>query len=88
MKSRLSASAAARSFSELLNRVRYRGESFVIERGGKAICEILPASPPKFTGAELVGLLRSLPKPDDDYLDIVEEAVRKQPTVQESAWRR
>ncbi len=26
-----------------MNRVRYRGESFVVERGGKLICEVLPA---------------------------------------------
>jgi len=29
---------AARSFSELINRVYQKGESFVIERGGEPIC--------------------------------------------------
>jgi len=56
-----------------MNRVRYRNESFIVERGGKPICEILPARPPKFSGADLVDLLRTLPKPDEDYLAIVEE---------------
>jgi antitoxin (DNA-binding transcriptional repressor) of toxin-antitoxin stability system len=88
MKSRISATAAARSFSELMNRVRYRGESFVVERGGKPICEILPAAPAKFSGAELAGLLHSLPKPDEEYLAVVEEVVTKQPTVAESGWQR
>jgi len=88
MKSRISATAAARSFSELMNRVRYRGESFVVERGGKPICEILPARPAKFSGAELATLLRSLPKPDEEYLAVVEEVVTKQPTVAESGWQR
>ena len=64
MKSRISATQAARSFSDLMNRVRYRGEGFIVERGGKPICEILPATPLKFSGAELANLLRSLPKPD------------------------
>ena len=50
MKLRISATETARRFSELMNRVRYRGESFVVERGGKPICEILPAQPPKFSG--------------------------------------
>ena len=88
MKSRISATEAARSFSELMNRVRYRGESFVVERGGKPICEILPAKPISFSGAELASLLRSLPKPDEGYLAIVEEMIAKQPTVAESGWRR
>jgi antitoxin (DNA-binding transcriptional repressor) of toxin-antitoxin stability system len=88
MKSRISASEAARNFSELMNRIRYRGESFIVERGGKPVCEILPARPPKFTGAELARLLRSLPRPDDDYLAVLEEITTKQPTVAESGWRR
>jgi len=72
MKLRISATKTARSFSELMNRVRYRGESFVVERGGKPICEILPAQPPKFSGRELADLLRSLPKPDEEYFALVE----------------
>jgi antitoxin (DNA-binding transcriptional repressor) of toxin-antitoxin stability system len=86
MKLRISATKAARSFSELMNRVRYRGESFVVERGGKPICEILPAGPPKFSGRELASLLRSLPKPDAEYLAAVEDLVTNQSTVAKSAW--
>jgi antitoxin (DNA-binding transcriptional repressor) of toxin-antitoxin stability system len=88
MKSHITATEAARSFSELMNRVRYRGESFIVERGGKPVCEILPAGPPKFSGAELVKLLRSLPKPDEDYLAVVDGLTAKQRTVAESGWRR
>jgi antitoxin (DNA-binding transcriptional repressor) of toxin-antitoxin stability system len=88
MKSRISATKAARSFSELMNRVRYSNESFIVERGGKPICEILPARPPKFSGADLVDLLRTLPKPDEDYLAILEELLEKQPVVKESGWQR
>jgi antitoxin (DNA-binding transcriptional repressor) of toxin-antitoxin stability system len=88
MRSRISATVAARSFSELMNRVRYRGESFIVERGGKPICEILPASPPKFSGAQLVDLLRSLPKPDKEYLAVVEDLTTTQPVVAKSAWQR
>jgi antitoxin (DNA-binding transcriptional repressor) of toxin-antitoxin stability system len=88
MKSLISATKAARSFSELMNRVRYRGESFIVERGGKPICEILPARPPKFTGAELANMLRSLPKPDEEYLAVVEELIANQPAVAKSGWRR
>lgn len=88
MKSHISATEAARSFSELMNRARYRGESFVVERGGKPICEIIPAKPPKFSGSDLAELLRSLPKPDEEYLALVEELAAKQPSVSESGWQR
>jgi hypothetical protein len=30
-----------------MNRVGYREESFVVERNGKRVCEILPARPPE-----------------------------------------
>ena len=53
----VSATQAARTFSDLLNRVRYRGESFVIERGGEPICEMAPVKPPRFSGADLLDLL-------------------------------
>jgi antitoxin (DNA-binding transcriptional repressor) of toxin-antitoxin stability system len=88
MKSRISATETARRFSELMNRVRYRGESFIVERGGKPICEILPAMPPKFTGGELANLLRSLPAPDKEYLTLAESLAKKQPKVAESKWPR
>jgi hypothetical protein len=71
-----------------MNRVRFRGESFVVERGGKAICEILPVQPTRFSGSELAALLRSLPKPDKKYFEIVEDLIAKQPPVADSTWQR
>jgi antitoxin (DNA-binding transcriptional repressor) of toxin-antitoxin stability system len=58
MKLRVSATGTCRRFSELMNRVRYRGESFVVDRGGKPIREILPGQPPTFSGKDLADLLR------------------------------
>lgn len=84
----ISATQAARTFSDLLNRIHYRGETFVIERGGEPICEISPVKPPRFTGADLLTLLRSLPKPDTGYWDAVEEAMQEEPTIPESPWER
>ena len=83
---RLTATQAARGFSEILNRVHYRGERFLIERGGRPIGELRPAAPTRFTGRDLLSLLRSLPPIDDDYLDAVEEAARNQPSLPEPAW--
>ena len=88
MKSHLTATQAARRFSDLLNRVRYRGEEFVIERGGEPICRIIPARPSRFTVADLVRLLRSAPKPDRGYWEILEKVKKRQPALPKSPWRR
>jgi hypothetical protein len=66
--------------------VRYRGERFVIERGGVAIGELRPVAPVRFTGRDLLALLRSLPSVDPAFFDAVEEAARHQPRVPEAPW--
>jgi antitoxin (DNA-binding transcriptional repressor) of toxin-antitoxin stability system len=86
--STISATQAARTFSDLLNRIRYGGEAFVIERGGEPICEMSPITLPRFTGADLMGLLRSLPKPDAGFWDAVEKATRQETSIPESPWER
>ena len=88
MESHLSATEAARSFSDLLNRVHYRGEIFVIERGGQPVCRIVPARPAKFTLRDLVQVLKTVPKPDPGYWDTLEEINRNQPALPESPWER
>jgi antitoxin (DNA-binding transcriptional repressor) of toxin-antitoxin stability system len=88
MESYLSATRAARHFSDLLNRVVYRGETFVVERGGQPICRIAPIGPPKCTPAGLAELLRSIPKPDPEYWNDLEEITKHQPLVPESSWSR
>ncbi|HUK39870.1 MAG TPA: hypothetical protein VLX11_02460 [Candidatus Acidoferrales bacterium] len=82
----ISATEAARSFSELLDRISYRGESFVIERGGEPVCEMSHVKPLRFTGADLLSLLYSLPKPDSGYWDALAEATKQRATVPESPW--
>ena len=88
MESRISATEAARKFSDIVNRVRYRGEEFIVERAGEAVCRIVPALPVKRTLADLVRILESVPKPDPEYWDIVEEVTRNQPKLPRSPWRR
>lgn len=83
---RLSATEASRNFSEILNLVRYRGESFLIERGGEPACEIKPATPPRFIVADLAELLNHLPPIDEDYLHAVEESSGSQPFPPVSPW--
>jgi antitoxin (DNA-binding transcriptional repressor) of toxin-antitoxin stability system len=82
----LSATEAARNFSEILNRVKYRGESFILERGGETVAELRPAAPTRFTGSDLAALLRSLPPIDEEFLRTVEDVSRSQPTLPKSPW--
>jgi prevent-host-death family protein len=85
-KIRVTATEAARKFSEILNRVAYQGESFVVERSGRPVCEIRPAEEEGISTRELVEFLKSGPHPDKGYFDILEEITRNQPTVAPSPW--
>lgn len=85
---KISATEAARNFSDLVNRVYYKGETFVVERGGEPVCEISPAAPIRFTGAEFVEMLSRLPRPDHEYFDVIEELNKKQRPLGPSKWER
>jgi antitoxin (DNA-binding transcriptional repressor) of toxin-antitoxin stability system len=45
MKNTLTATELARNVGDILARVRYRGESFVIERNGRLVARIVPTGP-------------------------------------------
>ncbi len=56
---RLTATDAARRFSSLLDQVERTGETFVVERRGRAIASIAPAA--ASSGREVKDMLRSHP---------------------------
>jgi antitoxin (DNA-binding transcriptional repressor) of toxin-antitoxin stability system len=58
----------------------------VIERGGKPVARIEPVSPTRFTGADFGTLMRTLPRPDDDYLDVLEQLSRTQLPIEPPPW--
>ncbi len=64
MEKHISATDAVREFSELLNRVKFRGERYIIERSGKPVARIEPTdpSPRRRTLSELGDLLDKLPR--------------------------
>lgn len=87
MTTHVSATEAVRTFSDLLNRIRYRGEEFVVERAGEAICRMTPAAPVKaLTLRDLASLLREIPKPDAGYASDVRKASRRQGRRPRSPW--
>jgi antitoxin (DNA-binding transcriptional repressor) of toxin-antitoxin stability system len=85
----VSATQAVRSFSDLVNRARYRGEEFVVERAGEPVCRILPADVPRrLTLGELASLLREFPNTDPAYASDVRRALRRQGRMPRSPWGR
>ena len=89
MATKVSATEAVRTFSDLLNRIRYRGEEFVVERAGEPVCRMTPAGPVKaLTFRDLVSLLRDIPKPDADYASDVRRDARSQGRPPRSPWGR
>jgi len=55
-----------RNFSDYINRVSYKGERFILTRGGKAVAELVPAAPGGRRLAELPDLLAALPHLGED----------------------
>ena len=86
MELHISAAEAARTFPDMIERVRAHHEVFVIERAGESICRIGPMAPPQRTVRDLVRLLQAAPRPDDGYLDAVEEIANNQ--LPETPWER
>ena len=84
----VSATEAARNFSELISRVCYKGETYLVERGGKAMCQLVPVEARRCTGADLLTLMAELARPADEFLDAVEEITNHQPVVEPSAWEK
>jgi len=87
MATKLTATELAKRLSEVLSRARYQGESFVIERNGEPVATIGPPEVPMgATLDELVGELRKVPRPDDQFADDLEEIHAAQGTAPPSRW--
>lgn len=82
---RMSATAVARHFSEVINRVD-SGEEIEIVRNGKAVAELRrPSGPVGISGAALKDLLAGLPPLDADFADEVRRD-REQWGVETGKW--
>lgn len=78
----LSATEVARRFSEVLDAVEHRGETFTITRNGRVIAQLGAARP--VTGARLKQRLREHP-PDEAWLRELRE-LRELLELEERAW--
>jgi antitoxin (DNA-binding transcriptional repressor) of toxin-antitoxin stability system len=70
---RVTATEAARSFSDLINRAVYRNESFEVERGGQVVLHLIPAPRKGGTLRDLLELYRNR-APDPEFADAIEAA--------------
>ena len=63
MATKLTASEASRSFSEIMGKVRFRGESFLVMKHGKPVAMIKPARDSVHAKLrDLRGILESAPR--------------------------
>ena len=84
----ITATEAVRKFSELLNRIRYRGERYTILKGGKPVAIIGPAtgSVKERKLSDLKDIMRNLPRLEDDrdaFARDITQAIAVQPPVGE-----
>jgi antitoxin (DNA-binding transcriptional repressor) of toxin-antitoxin stability system len=72
------ATEAARSFSDLINRVRYHGQQFEIQRGRDIVARIVPAEPRgDLPVAELNQVFADVPRLDRDDAEAFSQDVRR-----------
>jgi len=92
MGKRITATQAVREFSELLNKIKFKGDHYIIERSGKPVAQMEPVKEAKKakTLKELKPLLKGLPRLDEE-LDAFAadlEGIRKDqpPLPEEGMW--
>jgi len=90
MQKTINATDAARSFSEILNSVKYKGDRYTIVRGGKPAAAIVPVEDigPPCRLKELGLLLRSLPglgRDNEVFAHDIEDLISLQPAMPKAA---
>jgi len=92
MEKHITATQAVREFSELLNKIKFKGDRYIIERSGKPVAQMEPIREAKKAKMlkELKSLLKELPRLDQE-LDAFAadlEGVRKDqpPLPEEGMW--
>lgn len=87
METTISATQLAKGLSDVLNRVKYRGERFVIKRNGETIAVVAPADTrPGITVSELIARVGDLKVPNGDFADNLEAVQAEQGLVEITEW--
>lgn len=84
---KISATELARGLSDVLNRVKYRGERFVVIRNGEPIAKIEPTHDKRWmTLEELSERFANVQIPDDGFADDLEEIQHSQQAAEFPDW--
>ena len=87
METTITATELSRSLSDILSRVRYKGETFIVQRNGEHVATLAPPVPAKhMTLREFVAFLKEHPVPDEDFAKDVEEARSHQTPARIPEW--
>ncbi len=84
----LTATQFARNLSDVLNRVEFKGERFIIERNGERVATLGPPTLPvkRITLRAFVEAWRDAPKPDPEFWDELERIQAEQPPMEFVEW--
>ena len=87
METRITATDLAKSLSDILNRVRYRSETFVIVRSGEEIATLAPKGPAAgVTLQHLAAALRDRALPGEGFADDLEALQASQTKTEAPPW--
>lgn len=86
MERAIMATEAVRKFSELLNTIKFKGEHYIIERGGKPVAYMGPIDEGMKTRSlrDLKNIIKTLPRLGDEidsFSSNLEEIVKSQPSL-------
>ncbi len=86
MEHRITATDLARRVGDILGRVRYRGDSFLVERNGELVARVVPvAENPPATLREVVAVWMGAGPSDETFADDLER-VREADSPAEDPW--
>ncbi len=78
----VTATELAKNLSDILNRVKYKGEHFEVRRNGEVIARIDPPPAEKVvTFGDFLDFLRHGPRPDDQFADDLEAVLAELPKI-------
>jgi prevent-host-death family protein len=87
METTITATELSKRLSDVLNRVKYRGERFVIQRNGETVATIVPViQRPGITVKELVARIGDLEMPGDGFADDLEAVQAEQGIAEFPEW--
>jgi antitoxin (DNA-binding transcriptional repressor) of toxin-antitoxin stability system len=88
VETKITATELAKNLSDILNRARYKGEHFIIQRNGEAVAELKPVVPKPVPLRQIAAQLARIPRPDDRFADDLEGYLQevRQPTPEPPEW--